>query len=81
MNSFYLKYLLWIDVAHPWVTIRVVSIFVYSVPAIRELYDYMNDPRYALRSPPRFVCGLTPGVSAAAMSGWASMCGSCSRRS
>ena len=61
LNSFYLKYLLWIDVAHPWVTIRVVSIFIYSVPAIRELYDYMNDPRYALaRSLLRFVCGLTP---------------------
>lgn len=58
LNSFYLKFLLWIDVSHPFVTMRVVGIFVCSLPAVRELYNYMNDPRYALCSP-LFLCGLT----------------------
>ena len=55
LNPFYLKYLLWTEPWHPFVIMRVVGVFLCGLPAARELYEYMNDPRYVSYSPTIFV--------------------------
>jgi phosphatidylserine synthase 2 len=47
LNPFYLKFLLWMEPDHPFVIMRLVGVFLCGLPAVRELYTYMNDPRYA----------------------------------
>ena len=32
---------------HPIVVLRLVMVFLCALPAVRELYQYINDPRYA----------------------------------
>ena len=46
LNPFYLKYLLWMEASHLFVVTRVSGVFLCGLPAARELYVYMNDPRY-----------------------------------
>lgn len=46
LNPFYLKYLLWMEPSHPIVILRLIGIFLCGLPAVRELYTYMNDSRY-----------------------------------
>ena len=44
---------------HPFVIARLAGVFLCALPAVRELYQYVNDPRYApvtpfmLTTPPR----------------------------
>ena len=45
LNIFYLKYLLWIPVDHIYLKIRLVLFFFFSLPAVRELYQYVSDAR------------------------------------
>lgn len=45
LNPFYLKFLLWMEPDHPFVIARLVGVFLCGLPAVRELYQYMNDPR------------------------------------
>lgn len=45
INIFYLKYLLWIPVDHPYLKIRLVLFFFFSLPAVRELYQYISDSK------------------------------------
>jgi phosphatidylserine synthase 2 len=45
LNIFYLKYLLWIPVDHPYLKIRLVLFFFFALPAVRELYQYVSDSR------------------------------------
>ncbi|KAJ7069355.1 phosphatidyl serine synthase-domain-containing protein [Mycena amicta] len=49
LSPFYLKSLLWMEPEHPFVVIRLVFIFLCALPAVRELYQYVNDPRRAVR--------------------------------
>ncbi|KAG8838632.1 hypothetical protein FRB91_007518, partial [Serendipita sp. 411] len=43
LNPFYLKFLLWMEPSHPFVIARLVGVFLCGLPAVRELYQYMND--------------------------------------
>lgn len=56
LNPFYLKYLLWMEASHPFVITRVSGVFLCGLPAARELYVYMNDPRYVFSLVPCFFC-------------------------
>jgi phosphatidylserine synthase 2 len=47
LNPFYLKSLLWMEPDHPVVIGRLAGVFLCGLPAVRELYQYINDPRYA----------------------------------
>ncbi|KAJ7364878.1 phosphatidylserine synthase 2 [Mycena albidolilacea] len=49
LNPFYLKSLLWMEPDHPIVIMRLAFIFLCALPAVRELYQYVNDPRRAVR--------------------------------
>ncbi|KAK7022173.1 phosphatidyl serine synthase-domain-containing protein [Favolaschia claudopus] len=49
LNPFYLKSLLWLEPEHPVVILRLAFIFLCALPAVRELYQYINDPRRAVR--------------------------------
>ncbi|KZT23395.1 phosphatidylserine synthase 2 [Neolentinus lepideus HHB14362 ss-1] len=49
LNPFYLKSLLWMEPDHPIVIARLAGIFLCGLPAVRELYQYINDPRKAKR--------------------------------
>lgn len=33
---------------HPIVIMRLAFVFLCALPAVRELYQYINDPRYVL---------------------------------
>ncbi|KAI1785535.1 phosphatidylserine synthase 2 [Ganoderma leucocontextum] len=49
LNPFYLKALLWMEPDHPFVIARLTGVFLCALPAVRELYQYVNDPRRAVR--------------------------------
>jgi phosphatidylserine synthase 2 len=49
LNPFYLKSLLWMEPDHPMVIMRLAFVFLWALPAVRELYQYINDPRRAVR--------------------------------
>ncbi|KAJ7274063.1 phosphatidyl serine synthase-domain-containing protein [Mycena rebaudengoi] len=49
LNPFYLKSLLWMEPDHPIVILRLAFIFLCALPAVRELFQYINDPRRAVR--------------------------------
>jgi len=49
LNPFYLKALLWMEPDHPIVLLRLAAIFIWGLPAVRELYQYINEPRRAVR--------------------------------
>ncbi|KAH9924343.1 phosphatidylserine synthase 2 [Epithele typhae] len=49
LNPFYLKALLWMEPDHPFVIARLAGVFLCALPAVRELYQYVNDPRRAVR--------------------------------
>jgi len=49
LNPFYLKTLLWMEPSHPFVIARLAGVFLCALPAVRELYQYVNDPRRAVR--------------------------------
>ncbi|EIM81393.1 PSS-domain-containing protein [Stereum hirsutum FP-91666 SS1] len=49
LNPFYLKTLLWMEPEHPFVIARLAGVFLCALPATRELYQYINDPRRAIR--------------------------------
>jgi len=34
---------------HPFVIARLAGVFLCALPAVRELYQYINDPRYGTR--------------------------------
>ncbi|KAF8272810.1 PSS-domain-containing protein [Lactarius quietus] len=49
LNPFYLKNLLWMEPDHPFVIARLAGVFLCALPAVRELYQYINHPRRAVR--------------------------------
>ncbi|KAF4577289.1 hypothetical protein EYR36_005276 [Pleurotus pulmonarius] len=49
LNPFYLKSLLWLEPDHPIIILRLAFIFLCALPAVRELFQYINDPRKAVR--------------------------------
>lgn len=49
LNPFYLKSLLWMEPEHPFIIGRLAGVFVCALPAVRELYLYVSDPRKAVR--------------------------------
>ncbi|KAJ7464727.1 phosphatidylserine synthase 2 [Mycena galericulata] len=49
LGPFYLKSLLWMEPDHPIVILRLTFIFLCALPAVRELFQYVNDPRRAVR--------------------------------
>ncbi|KAF8182289.1 phosphatidyl serine synthase-domain-containing protein [Pholiota molesta] len=49
LNPFYLKSLLWMEPDHPIIILRLAFVFLCALPAVRELYQYINDPRRAVR--------------------------------
>lgn len=60
LNPFYLKLLFWMEPSHPFVIMRVVGVFLCGLPAVRELYAHMNDPRYVVSfARHHILCGLT----------------------
>lgn len=44
LNTFYLKYLLYIAPEHPVNTYRLAICVLFSIPAVRELYEYVSNP-------------------------------------
>jgi hypothetical protein len=36
---------------HPFVIVRLAGVFLCALPAVRELYQYINDPRYGAGVP------------------------------
>jgi len=40
--------LLWMEPDHPVVIARLAFMFLCALPAVRELYQYVNDPRFVL---------------------------------
>jgi len=49
LNPFYLKTLLWMEPDHPIIISRLAGVFLCALPAVRELYQYISDPRRAVR--------------------------------
>lgn len=49
LNPFYLKSLLWMEPDHPVIIMRLAGVFLCALPAVRELFQYINDPRRAVR--------------------------------
>ncbi|KIY68453.1 PSS-domain-containing protein [Cylindrobasidium torrendii FP15055 ss-10] len=49
LNPFYLKTLLWMEPEHPIIILRLTFVFLCGLPAVRENYQYMTDPRKAVR--------------------------------
>ncbi|KIL00211.1 hypothetical protein PAXRUDRAFT_821916 [Paxillus rubicundulus Ve08.2h10] len=49
LNPFYLKSLLWMEPDHPMVIMRLAFVFLCALPAVRELYQYINAPKRAKR--------------------------------
>ncbi|KAH6912651.1 phosphatidylserine synthase 2 [Coprinopsis sp. MPI-PUGE-AT-0042] len=49
LNPFYLKSLLWMEPDHPIIILRLAGVFLCGLPAVRELHQYVNDPRRAVR--------------------------------
>eukprot|EP00842_Homolaphlyctis_polyrhiza_P006232 jgi/Hompol1/660/HPOL_004255-RA len=45
LNAFYLKYLLWIPISHPLNVYRLLFFFFMCMPAVREAYQYLSDPK------------------------------------
>ena len=45
LNCFYLKYLLWIPVESPLNTYRLIFLFFICLPAVREAYQFIDDPK------------------------------------
>ncbi|OAX37052.1 PSS-domain-containing protein [Rhizopogon vinicolor AM-OR11-026] len=45
LNPFYLKSLLWMEPDHPIVILRLAGVFLCALPAVRELYLYINNPK------------------------------------
>lgn len=45
LNAFFLKFVLWHPPRAPIVSLRLVLWWLWSVPAIRELYSYVDDPK------------------------------------
>ena len=43
---------------HPIVVLRLAGVFLCALPAVRELYQYINHPRYRPFYPPSF-CELS----------------------
>ncbi|KAI7886111.1 PSS-domain-containing protein [Lichtheimia hyalospora FSU 10163] len=43
LNCFYLKYLLWVPPEHPLNTYRLTLMFLFSLPAARDVYQYLMD--------------------------------------
>ncbi|KAI8075341.1 phosphatidyl serine synthase-domain-containing protein [Gilbertella persicaria] len=43
LNCFYLKYLLWVPPEHPLNTYRLILLFLFALPATREVYQYLSD--------------------------------------
>jgi phosphatidylserine synthase 2 len=37
--------LLWMEPDHPIVIMRLAGVFLCALPAVRELFQYINDPR------------------------------------
>ena len=40
--------LLWMEPDHPIIIGRLAGIFLCGLPAVRELYQYINDPRFVV---------------------------------
>ncbi|KAI5827386.1 PSS-domain-containing protein [Schizophyllum commune Tattone D] len=49
LNPFYLKTLLWMEPDHPIVIARLAFVFLCGLPAVREFYQYINNPKKAVR--------------------------------
>lgn len=49
LTPFYFKSLLWMEPDHPIVIMRLAGVFLCALPAVRELFQYINDPRRAVR--------------------------------
>lgn len=49
LNPFYLKTLLWMEPDHPIIILRLAFVFLCGLPAVREFYQYINNPRKAVR--------------------------------
>jgi len=49
LNPFYLKFLLWMEPDHPIIIMRLTGVFLCGLPAVRELYQYINNPQRAKR--------------------------------
>jgi len=49
LNPFYLKSLLWMEPDHPIIILRLAGVFLCALPAVRELFQYINDPGRAVR--------------------------------
>ncbi|ESK85418.1 phosphatidylserine synthase 2 [Moniliophthora roreri MCA 2997] len=49
LNPFYLKTLLWMEPDHPIVISRLAGVFLCALPAVRELYQYINNPNKVKR--------------------------------
>jgi len=49
LNPFYLKSLLWMEPSHPIVISRLAFVFLCALPAVRELYQYLMNPKKAVR--------------------------------
>ncbi|KAI8149773.1 phosphatidyl serine synthase-domain-containing protein [Fennellomyces sp. T-0311] len=43
LNCFYLKYLLWVSPEHPLNTYRLILMFLFALPAARDVYQYLMD--------------------------------------
>lgn len=44
---------------HPIVILRLMFVFLCALPAVRELYQYVNDPRCVSGSTLNDICMLT----------------------
>jgi Phosphatidyl serine synthase len=51
LNLHLLQSLLWMEPDHPIVIARLAGIFLCGLPAVRELYQYVNDRRYVFYQP------------------------------
>ncbi|KAF9998716.1 hypothetical protein BGZ79_007622 [Entomortierella chlamydospora] len=43
LDAFYLKSLLWLPPAHPVNIVRIFSYFMFGIPGVREIYQYLHD--------------------------------------
>ena len=55
-----LQSLLWMEPSHPMVILRLAFVFLSGLPAVRELYQYLMNPRFGISS---FHSGLSKLIS------------------
>lgn len=51
LSIFHKQALLWMEPDHPFIIARLAGVFLCALPAVRELYQYVNNPKLVTLTP------------------------------